>query len=523
MSEQSLDVRSTMSILRRRRRVLAAVAVLGWAAGLAFVLIRPTMYESTTLVLLPPAQSFGEESTARQDATEVMIAGSEAVLGPAGASVRPRMSVREVAEHVDISAPASGLLEFEAKAATPALAEALAQAVAESEVAFVARGRSRLENTQRSAVRERIKELETSLASVTEEIRNTVARRAEEDPNSAEGKADAIAVSQLTAQQASLVLQMDELKDQAQQSGPAGSAAIVEAATPATRPGFFVRFLLSALVGSLLALLVAAVAIPMLARRDRRLRYRDELADAVGSPVVASVRSVTPRHVAGWSQLLEAYAPGSVDAWALRQALRQLAFGDGTIGPRGADSAAPPVSITVITLSDDVRALAIGPELAVYAASAGVSTRLVAAKHHESADALWASCHATRAGEVRPCLVVDTQPELESDVDLTVVLAVVDRRQPDLTGLPVTTATVLAVSSGAATAEDLARTAVAADDAGSPIVGIVVADPDSLDRTTGHLLQHERAQQAPLPTRLTGLPTTKNGPGNVSGLDRRPG
>jgi hypothetical protein len=78
---------------------------------------------------------------------------------------------------------------------------------------------------------------------------------------------------------------------------------------------------------------------------------------------------------------------------------------------------------------------------------------------------------------------------------------------------------VLAIASGAASAEDLARVAVRADDAGRRIDALVVADPDDLDRTTGRLLHRERAQQVALPGRLTGLPGSTGA--NVSPLPRR--
>ena len=41
-------------------------------------------------------------------------------------------------------------------------------------------------------------------------------------------------------------------------------------------------------------------------------------------------------------------------------------------------------------------------------------------------------------------------------------------------------------------------------EAGFRIAGVVVADPDPFDKTTGHLLPHERAQQPHLPSRATG-------------------
>ena len=54
------------------------------------------------------------------------------------------------------------------------------------------------------------------------------------------------------------------------------------------------------------------------------------------------------------------------------------------------------------------------------------------------------------------------------------------------------TATVLGVSAGAATAEQLARVAASAAADGRDIAGILVADPDPADHTTGRLPQLAR-------------------------------
>ena len=59
-----------------------------------------------------------------------------------------------------------------------------------------------------------------------------------------------------------------------------------------------------------------------------------------------------------------------------------------------------------------------------------------------------------------------------------------------------TNATVLGVSAGAATADQLARVAVSAAANGSEITGILVADPDSADPTTGRVPQLARPVHA---------------------------
>jgi hypothetical protein len=65
--------------------------------------------------------------------------------------------------------------------------------------------------------------------------------------------------------------------------------------------------------------------------------------------------------------------------------------------------------------------------------------------------------------------------------------------------------TVLVISSSFADREELARLAVAVTDAGRRIDGIIVADPDPADSTTGRRTLDERALEIPLPVRMTGV------------------
>lgn len=525
MAEQSVDLRSTLSVLRRHRLVLVIAAVIGVAAGMSFVVLRPPLYSSTSQVLLPPVKTTDGQTPVRDVQTEIRIATSDGVFGPAGQAVTPPLSVQAMARRVHVSAPTSDVISIQARAATPELAEALAREVAKAEVAYVTTAASSLTTAETAALQKRQSDLTASLTTVGDEIKQTQARIASESPTSGQGKADAAALAQLTAQQASLVLEIDSVKQKAAAAQPDSSASVLSSASPAKRPGLVSRSIGFSLLGVLVAVGLAAFVLILRSRRDRKLRYRDEIADALGSPVIASVRSRVPRAAAGWTSLLEDYTPGTVDAWALRQALHQLVLDGSPVGrphgDRGDGVEHTAMSITVVTLSDDPRGLAMGPQLAAYAASSGIPTALVAGQRHESAASLWAAFSQGRE-EVRPGLLVDAHLRDGHDVDLTVVLAVVDRRKPELAALPESSVTILAVSSGSATAEELALTAVTADDAGSRIAGIIVADPDDLDRTTGRLLQHERSQQIALPTRLTGVPSAGPAGSNVSGLRGRP-
>ena len=81
--------------------------------------------------------------------------------------------------------------------------------------------------------------------------------------------------------------------------------------------------LLGALLGAVLAALRSRAG-----RRDRRLRERDEIADSIGVPVLASISVEHPSNAAGWRKLLEEYQPGAVDAWRMRKALQYLGLTD---------------------------------------------------------------------------------------------------------------------------------------------------------------------------------------------------
>lgn len=521
MGEQALDLRSTVLVLRRRRLVLAAAALLGAASGVGLSLLSPPTYTTSSQVLLPQMQQVNGQVIGRDVATEVSVAKSDVVLGAAGRELGLSAPLRILGRAVDVEATSDDVLEITARGDSPGEAQALARAVAEAEVAYVHQAASSLTNAEMAALEDREQDLQDNLDTVSSEIDATRARAERENPASISGKADAAALAQLTAEQANLVLRLDEVQSQMVGNDAGRSASIIEPAATGRRPGALRESGTAGLMGLVLAVVLAGYAVLLAARRDRRLRFRDEIADAVGSPVVGSWRSRQPRTAAGWISLLIDYEPGKVDAWALRQSLRQLRILE---RPDALDSdrvSVPhPRSVTLIALAGDPRGCAVGAQLAAYAADAGVQTRLTALARHESAASLWAAFGAASGtGEVRSGLWVDAGQKPDVEASLTVALVIVDHLTTELAGLPDSSVNVLAVAAGVATAEDLAKVAVLADDAGHRIDAVLVSDPDDLDRTTGRLLQRERSQQVPLPGRMTG--TSPASHGTVSALPQR--
>lgn len=292
-------------------------------------------------------------------------------------------------------------------------------------------------------------------------------------------------------------------------NNPAGKIAgsLLEPATIATGKVLTTR-VETALLGLVIGLLAGAIIALTISRSDRRLRERDDIADAIGIPVLASMPVRHPSDTAGWIKLLDSYEPEVVHAWSLRKALRSLGLTDF----RGSGSTG--LSLTVFTLSSDRGALAIGPQLAAFAASMGIPTALVIGPQQDPnvTATLVAACRvtATTPSGRRFNMKVTSGEEAEGGrplpTALTVVVAVVDGRAPKVApGTMRTTTAVIGVSAGKITAEQLARVAVSTSADGRDVAGILVADPDPTDITTGRLPQPARAARRRQPTHVTGM------------------
>jgi capsular polysaccharide biosynthesis protein len=283
--------------------------------------------------------------------------------------------------------------------------------------------------------------------------------------------------------------------------GGKASAQVLENATSAVGATLQARMAetggLGALVGAVIGIIVAAA----IGRTDRRIRERDEIAAAIGAPVLASIPVAHPSDTRGWARLLENYHPTVVHAWSLRKALRQLGVTDG----KSATGAR--VSVAVVSLSSDRRALALGPQLAIFASSLGIPTTLVVGPRPESdyTAALSAACTMTataltgQPGRLRFTVGDSDHADRFTTAALTVIIEVADSRDPRPARAAEATETLLAVSAGAATAEQLARVAVSVTTDGADIAGVLVADPFASDRTTGSLPHLSQ------PTRRIGL------------------
>ena len=502
------DARWALATLRRRRSVLALAAAVGLLAGVVYVTVEPPPLISTTMVLLPtPALA---ESSSSDVETQVRIALSHTILERAGQTVAPSLPARSVEKMIKVSAPTNQLIQVDATSSDAAEAKTLSQAVADSYVGYVSNTAREVTSAALADLNVRKDNLQEQITQLQNEIAATRKRQQSVDPNSPDGKEEAQLLAGLRTQQANISLQLDKVQDKIATGAPVGSAvaagtSVVQSATEARGPSTFVRVLVWAPLGALVCTILTAAVLLAVTRRDPRVRLRDEIADAVGSPVLAAVQSRPQSSVAGWSTLLESYEATPMESWAFRQLLRGLAPANRKGEARAAGRVDHPQSLAVVSLSGGGRGLAIGPQLAAFASSVGIPTRLVTATGHESAATLWAACAPEREITGRPAGLYLGDAPSEQSIDLTIILVVADRGQPYLGDTPASAATILSIASATATEQELARVAVAVDDADRRIDGVVVANPDQTDRTSGRHTMDERSRRPALPTRLTGF------------------
>jgi hypothetical protein len=266
--------------------------------------------------------------------------------------------------------------------------------------------------------------------------------------------------------------------------------------------------LMDGAIGLLAGLLIGFIVAAWRDRGDTRLWRRDQIARAAGAPVLASLvaetrggaggrlrlpkvrlrtgspHARTPGGAEGWVRFFKDFDPMAGSSWQLRTVLDRLAAAPGT-GDTGG-------SVTVLSVSSDSRALILGPQLAAFSATTGTRTALVLGPQQPPADAAGLRAVASASGpdgQLGNLRILTPNPAgddwSQRDVQLNVIVVAVDGGAPAVPRAIGAVPTVLAVSAGGATREDLARVAAAARKAGSRIAGVIVGNPEAGDGTSG--------------------------------------
>src|ERR1700733_15278546 len=134
MSEQALDLKRSMGILRRHWLYVSLVAILGLAAGAGYAVLQPPALASTALVRIASPQA---AFSANGAPTLVLIASSDPVLNLARPHIRPAMSMTDLQSQLAVKSLTAGIISIQAKGRTAAEAEDRANAVAKAFVTYV--------------------------------------------------------------------------------------------------------------------------------------------------------------------------------------------------------------------------------------------------------------------------------------------------------------------------------------------------------------------------------------------------
>ncbi len=433
MSDDPIRLVTIGRILRRRRRLLAVLVVLGALVGLGASVLFPPRYTASASVLLPGQW---EE---RELLTQAEIAASSAVVDRAAATLRRPDGGGDLRDRVGAEAADGNIIKISGTADTPERAQQLADRVAQQFVTFAARIGGG--------------EGDPEAATGPEALRRKVAetnRRITELGEAADPGRTVESVQARTALE-KLRASLEEAMKKLDKADPASNTAGMVVMGPAPRPTGEAPPTRTQLIagGALLFFLLGIVGHLTAARTNRRPRTEPEIAAALGSTLLGTVdvpeerrphRPKEPglrarvRRLLGLDVRWDVPAPqksGDEDARRLRYRRVRARLRLRLPVPRGL--------LVVVPKGDDIARRA--------------AEQLVA--------------------EVRD----EPRPNSVSGPGPTLRMVEVSMSRPIVPDRDTESGAVVVLSAGSWTAQELAGVAEACADAGHEIVGTVVAGP----------------------------------------------
>ena len=496
MTEQVLDLRRALRALRRRWILLLVSLMAGIGSGALVARWQEPAFVARAGVLLPPSALDARGRPLRNIETEERIASSAEILRRAGRTLHPPSSPTDLRRRIKVQGVGSDILEIQAEAPSGRDAALLADAVAREYVAFASGATGEQADASVAVLQAQATELEDRIRSLEDGIAANTARLAGMDQRSPEGARLGAIIDSQRSSQVDAARQLSALNTRiadARLNAELNRRGL-RVLEPATRPRAPSRHRMMSdmSIGGVIGLIAGVIAALARERGDRRLRTRDEIANVVGEPVLASATVSPPKRVKDYRNLLEHWAPSAVDSLVFRQAFTAI----------GAAVEETPENLGVIALPGDDAALGLAVEAAVFASAFGAPTGLMIATRHASAANLRSACNAAARdrSEVRPNLWVhDASTGIEArgleSTELTVTIASAGDEPLILPTGGRRTFTVFALSSGFATAETVAAAVLASLDAGHPVHAVMVANPEPNDETTGRLIVTPSAQR----------------------------
>ncbi|MEU9605697.1 Wzz/FepE/Etk N-terminal domain-containing protein [Streptomyces sp. NPDC048057] len=282
MSDDTIRLVTIGLVLRRRWRLLAALALLGALVGYGTSVLFPPRYTASASVLLPG------QWEQRELLTQVEIATSSAVVDRTATALGWQgVSGEELRDRVSAKTTDGNIIKISGTADTPRRAQQLADRSAQQFVAFAARiagdGADPEAPTGPEALRQKV--LETSR-------RITDLANAADPGRTVESVQARTALEKLRTSLEEAVKKLDEAESATEKAGMVvmGPAQRPTGEAPPTRAQLVAA-------GALVFFLAAVIGHLAAARTNRRLRTEPEIAAALGSTLLGTVDVPAARRV----------------------------------------------------------------------------------------------------------------------------------------------------------------------------------------------------------------------------------
>ena len=423
LTDDTVRLAMVGQVLRRRWRLLAALAVLGAAVGaVASILLSPGYKTTSNVLLQGPRQ-------ADELLTQAQVATSSVVLDRAAAVLPWHPSGADLQKKVTASVSNGNVVTLTVTADTAEHAQQLADQVAQQFVKYSGQLASnsadasvQLAQEQRETLRNQVKLTTDKISELAKNVGGDLTVESVQVRTQLEGLRTSLEQAINNLNQADLATGIGNTVVLGSSERPAGPAAPTMVQLVA---GGAVLFFLAGVFGHLFA-----------ARADRRLRGEPEIGSALGSPILAGVDVTTTQG-------------DRLPATGFTGKVRRLLGGD-------RPWVLPPVATSADEVNRDIRyrrvlaRLATGPaDVLVLVAEDDETGKLAAGQLAELADRLSVPLRVFEFVAGRP-----TVPDAGPDSGVLVVLG-----------------------TGTRTAWQLVRLAEACSDAGQEIVGAVLTHP----------------------------------------------
>jgi capsular exopolysaccharide synthesis family protein len=284
----SVELRDYLAVFRRQLLVIVAITLLGAAAAAAYTFRRTPVYDSTATVLVRAITTNAFDPGSRVDQqlnmfNQRQLAQSEPVAVVAAKTLQTTVTPAQLLQHVQVDVPAnSQILRFHYRDTVPLTAQRGADAFAKAYLAFrEADARTQAKASQTSLLRD-VARLNRQIADAERVIRNP-------DASSSSRQAAQARLSSLNNRLQPLNVQLNGFLSLDFTPG-----TVIAGASLPTRPASPNRRLDVGL-GLLLGLFGGVTLGFVRDRTDSRLRGREDLAERLDRPVLATIPPLSRR------------------------------------------------------------------------------------------------------------------------------------------------------------------------------------------------------------------------------------